>query len=65
METLNVQFSDATDTVIKSYFGSPQDPEIYANLGTVSTDDAMWKTFYDSQPEFSQQYLPAPTTAAS
>jgi hypothetical protein len=60
MTTLCVQYSDTTEAVIVSYFGSPQDPSVYPGYGTVETSDARWKTFYDSEP-FMQSGLPAPT----
>jgi hypothetical protein len=46
MTTVNVQFTDSTKTAILSYFGAPQDPTVYANLGTTDTDSSMWATFY-------------------
>lgn len=60
MTTLNVQFFDGSDTTIVSYFGGPQDPSIYENQGLVETSDPRWKTYYDAQGAFGQQYLPAP-----
>lgn len=60
MTTLTVQFSDATDAVIVSYFGSPQDPDEFANLGTVDTSDPRWKVFYDACLPLIQAAMPAP-----
>lgn len=61
MTTINVQFSDATETTIVSYFAGPQDPAVFPNQGTVSQDDARYKTFFDGvYPEF-QNGLPAPS----
>lgn len=47
MTTIFVQFADSTESVIASVFGSQQDPNVYANLGTVDLTDPRWKTFYD------------------
>ncbi len=63
MTTLNVQFSDASEEIIVSYFGSPQDPAVYQNLGTVDTSDPRWKTYFDAQADWVKPYLPAPTEA--
>lgn len=60
MATLNVQFTDASEETITSYFGAPQDPTQYPNQGTVSADDARWKAFYDSLPDMARDALPAP-----
>jgi hypothetical protein len=59
-QTLNVQFADSTDVTIVSYFGGPQNPAAYANLGTVSTTDARWSTFYAALPASAQPGVPAP-----
>jgi hypothetical protein len=58
---LNVQFSDSTDTIIVSYFGAPQNPEEFQNLGQVTTADPRWKTFFDGLSLSVQQALPQPT----
>lgn len=60
MTTINVQFVDAADKEIISYFAAPQDPAGYANLGTVTTEDPRWATFYNSLPEIVRVGLPAP-----
>jgi hypothetical protein len=62
MTTLNVQFSDATNETIVSYFYSPQDPAAWPNYGTVEDSDPRWKVYYDAQPPNTQQYLPVPTS---
>lgn len=62
-QSINVQFSDSTEQTIAAYFGSPQDPATYKNLGTVTTDDARWKTYYNSVPWSMQNGMPAPTGA--
>jgi hypothetical protein len=59
---LYIQFTDATQTAIISYFACQQDPSVWENLGQVDSNDARWKTFYDSQPAVMQSALPAPTT---
>ena len=48
MTSLNVQFSDSTESEVVAYFASPQDPEVYQNLGTVEASDARWAKFYGS-----------------
>lgn len=58
---LNVQFSDASDQTIVAFFGSPQDPDVYPNLGLVNDSDSRWKTYYDAQSGMVKAYLPAPT----
>ncbi|WP_174421879.1 hypothetical protein [Burkholderia diffusa] len=60
--TLNVQFFDSTKSTIVAYFASPQDSSIYANLGTVSTADAMWKSFCDAAGG-AESGIPAPTAS--
>lgn len=61
MATINVQFSDASQEAIISYFGSPQDPEVVSNFGTVETSDPRWKAYYDTQADWVKPYLPTPT----
>jgi hypothetical protein len=58
MMTVNVQFADSSETTIITYFGGPQDPDVFTNLGTVSTSDPRYKAFYDSLPDAS--WLPFP-----
>lgn len=57
---LNVQFADDTEEVIIAYFGSPQDPNFYANLGEVDSSDPRWHAYVDSLPEWIKPMLPAP-----
>lgn len=57
---LNVQFSDATEETIVSYFGAPQDPEIWCDCGVLDASDARWAKFYNSLPPMSQAGLPTP-----
>lgn len=64
MTTLNIQWADADETAIISYFGGPQLPEVFANLGTVDASDARWAAYYDSMPAVVQAMLPAPELAA-
>jgi len=61
VETLYVQFSDSTQTAIITYFAGPQDPNVYPNLGTVTTGDARWKQFYDSLSDEMKFGLPQPS----
>lgn len=60
MPQIDVQFADDSDTVIVSYFGAPQDPSNFPNLGTVDVSDERWKTYFAVQPPWVQPYLPAP-----
>lgn len=62
MPNINVQFSDATETVIVSIFGSPQDPS-WQNQGTVEVSDERYAVYYNSLPPTMQQYWPVPTKA--
>lgn len=59
-ELIFVQFSDASQTAIVSYFGSPQDPAAYQNQGSIEPTDARWKTFYDALPLSMRDGLPVP-----
>jgi hypothetical protein len=61
MSTINVQFSDSTKSIIVAYFASPQDPDIWENLGEVDTSDARWKAYFDKQDASLQQKLPTPS----
>lgn len=58
---LHVQFSDASDVTIISYFGCAQDPDTYPNQATIGTDDPRWKDYYDALPEGVRWMLPIPT----
>ncbi|MBU9359545.1 hypothetical protein KTE52_24705 [Burkholderia multivorans] len=58
---INVQFSDGAQTAIIGFFGAPQDPEVWPNMGIVAESDARWKTYYDAQPPAAQMYLPVPS----
>lgn len=60
MATVNVQFTDSKKTAICAYFGAPQDPSSYANLGQVDTSDARYMTFYNNQSPQFQIFLPSP-----
>ncbi|MCO1384485.1 hypothetical protein [Burkholderia multivorans] len=62
MTTLNVQFSDSSETTIIVYFASPQSMSAYTNLGTVEASDARWAAFYQSMDSQARQYLPPPTS---
>ncbi|WP_175867855.1 hypothetical protein [Burkholderia diffusa] len=57
---LNVQFADATEAVVISYFGAPQGSTVYQNLGTLDSSDRRWKEYYEAQPTQNQQFLPVP-----
>lgn len=60
MATINVQFTDSKKTAICAYFGAPQDPDVYPNLGTVNTADARYVAFYSGQSPQFQAFLPSP-----
>lgn len=62
---VNIQFSDSTNTVIISYFNSPQDPSVFPNQGQIDTSDARYVTWYDEQSFFAQMALPAPSAATT
>jgi hypothetical protein len=61
MTTIDVQFSDSTNTTITSYFSSPQDVDVWPNSGQLDTSDARWKTFYSAQSAEIQAVIPAPS----
>lgn len=60
MDSLNVQFSDAKETTVISYFASPQDPETFPIQGTVTPADPRWVAYWNAVPTVARQYLPAP-----
>jgi len=60
-QTLNVQFSDSTESVVASYFGSPQDPKAFPNQGELVSSDARWKTFYGQMTAAGVIGLPEPS----
>lgn len=60
MASINVQFSDAKQTVICAYFDCPQDPVSYPNQGQIDTKDPRYATFYNNQSTEFQVYLPNP-----
>lgn len=59
---LHVQFEDASQQVIVSWFGAPQDPTWYepGTLGTVLPNDLRWKVFYEEFPEWMRGGMPLP-----
>jgi hypothetical protein len=60
MTEINVQFADATaNAAIISVFAGPQDGSIYANLGTVNSNDPRYATFIAQFPAFMARGLPA------
>lgn len=60
MTIINIQFADASKATIVAFFGSPQDPQVFPNQGTVEAADARWKTYYDTQSLFAQMGMPKP-----
>lgn len=60
MTLLYVQFADESEEVIISYFGSPNDPDVWPNQGTVDTSDPRWAVYWNGLPILLQRMLPAP-----
>jgi len=60
MSQINVQFSDASQTTVIAYLGSPQDPVHFHNQGQIEASDPRWKVYYDSLPPAMQEGLPEP-----
>lgn len=60
MTEICIQFSDSTETAIVSYFGSPQDPEVFQNYAQIDTSDTRWKAYFDEQTPEIQANLPQP-----
>lgn len=60
MTTINVQFSDATQATVVSYFAGPQDPVIYPDQSQIDTGDSRWKAFYEANTDM-QPFIPAPS----
>jgi len=61
MTLLYVQFTDDTEEMIISYFGSPNDPAVWPNQGTVEQSDPRWSVYFNEQPIILQRLLPPPT----
>ncbi|WP_144142654.1 hypothetical protein [Paraburkholderia sp. BCC1884] len=64
MTTVNVQFSDNTETTVISFFGGPQDADVFPNQGALDTSDPRWETYYktaypNGAPSFCN--IPAPS----
>jgi hypothetical protein len=59
MATINVQFSDATQSSVSAYFGCAPAAAAYENLGTLDSSDSRWAKFYNSMPKIIQECLPA------
>jgi hypothetical protein len=47
MSKVYVQFTDSTQTAVKSIFGCPQDTAAYPNQGTLDPSDARYQAFID------------------
>lgn len=62
MTSVYVQFSDASENVIVSFFGCPQDPDMWPNQGMVNLDDVRWKVYFAALPTVAQTgSIPGPT----
>jgi len=57
---VNVQFLDASQQVVISYFADAQDPAVYPNQGSIDQTDARYAAFFNSLPAFAQADLPVP-----
>lgn len=62
MALLNVQFSGPDEKTVISYFGDPQSASVYANMGTVDSSDARWRSFYAAMSDAQNIGLRAPTS---
>lgn len=60
METIYVQYADATEQVVVSVFMCPQDEAEYPHQGTVERSDPRYAAFYEAMPSGIREYLPAP-----
>lgn len=60
MQTIYVQFADATEKEVVACFASAQDPDSHANLGEIGADDARYAAYYNSVPEPIRKYLITP-----
>lgn len=45
-----VQFTGPDMVTIISYFGNPQDPDVYPYQATITTDDERYHVYYNSLP---------------
>lgn len=50
MNSVTVQFSDATESEVVAVFASPQDGGSYAHMGEVDTSDPRLETFLAQLP---------------
>ncbi len=60
MSQIFVQFTNSSDEVILSCFGSPQEGDSWPNQGTVDNSDPRWVVFYNEQSILFQRILPTP-----
>lgn len=58
METIFVQFADATQQTIVGYFGAPQAVGDWPNTGVVTTSDPRWVAYVSAQPDDMRAALP-------
>ncbi|HED1307167.1 TPA: hypothetical protein R4S08_000796 [Kluyvera ascorbata] len=56
-----VQYSDESHSKIISYFGGPQDPDVYPNQGVTTTSDPLYHEFFNNLPFLHQMLMPQPT----
>jgi len=47
-----VQFTDENHTTVCTVFGSPQDPDVWDNLGEVQDDDLRYLAFINPPPDY-------------
>lgn len=55
MTTVIVTFQDATEAVVTGYYASPQDPDLYPNLGEIEDDDPRYLSY--ANPEMTDEGL--------
>ncbi|KVM66026.1 hypothetical protein WJ61_30640 [Burkholderia ubonensis] len=62
MATINVQFSDATESTIIGYSACRQPDDTWPHQGEIATSDSRWSTYFASKDTESQRGLPIPAS---
>lgn len=62
MTTINVQFSDSSETEIIGAFSCAQDNATFPNQGSVDLHDTRWVAYYNEQPALIQARIPPPSS---
>jgi hypothetical protein len=60
MQTVYVQFSDTSETVIMSVFSCPQDPAVWPNQGVIPSNDSRYESYFGTIPALMQKGMVAP-----